>query len=433
MRRCLLVLTLAALTAAGHDIPNDVTAQIFFKPEGRVLRLLVRVPMKAMRDVDFPQRANGFMDIDRSRQLFRDAAKVWVADPIEVFEDGRKLAPFTIVAAGASLESDKSFTAYETAFAHTTGPPMPSETSVVWNQTLLDVLLETPIQSDKASFSIHSGLARLGLRTVTGLRFLPAGGTLRAFEFEGDPGLLHLDPSWFQASSSFVVEGFWHILGGSDHLLFLACLVIPFRRFRALFPIVTAFTLAHSVTLIASAYGLAPDALWFSPLVETLIAASIVYMAIENVVGVSTVQRRWLVAFVFGLIHGFGFSFALRETLQFAGSHLLSSLVSFNVGIEIGQLLVLILLIPSLEIFFRRGIAERMGTIILSVLIAHTGWHWMLDRGGQLSQYRFEWPEWSAANLAMALRWMAILVALAGVYWWLSRRPRVPQQEVTQR
>ena len=81
--------------------------------------------------------------------------------------------------------------------------------------------------------------------------------------------------------------GFTHILDGIDHLLFLFCLVIPFRRFRALVAVVTAFTVAHSITLFASAYDLAPDALWFPPLIETLIATSIVYMALENIVGAS--------------------------------------------------------------------------------------------------------------------------------------------------
>ena len=94
--------------------------------------------------------------------------------------------------------------------------------------------------------------------------------------------------------------------------------------------IVTAFTVAHSITLIAAASGFVPDALWFSPLIETLIAVSILYMAFENIIGATNVQRRWALAFGFGLIHGFGFSFALRETLQFAGSHLLTSLLSFN-------------------------------------------------------------------------------------------------------
>ncbi|HIG16397.1 MAG TPA: hypothetical protein EYQ31_03375, partial [Candidatus Handelsmanbacteria bacterium] len=83
------------------------------------------------------------------------------------------------------------------------------------------------------------------------------------------------------------------ILDGLDHLLFLLCLVVPFRRFRALVPIVTGFTVAHSVTLIASAYGLAPNALWFPPLVETLIALSIVYMAFENIIGASSAANTF--------------------------------------------------------------------------------------------------------------------------------------------
>src|SRR4029078_11504698 len=134
----------------------------------------------------------------------------------------------------------------------------------------------------------------------------------RAFEFTGNPGLVRLDPRWHQAALRFVRLGIGHILDGTAHLLFLACLVIPFRRIRPLVVIVTAFTLAHSLTLIAAASGFVPDALWFTPLIETLIAASILYMALENIVGVNSLQRRWALAFGFGLVHGFGFSFALR-------------------------------------------------------------------------------------------------------------------------
>jgi hypothetical protein len=254
----------------------------------------------------------------------------------------------------------------------------------------------------------------LGIRVATVLRFLPPGGAVRAFEFEGDPGLVRLDPRWHQAALRFVGSGFVHILDGTDHLLFLLCLVIPFRRFRPLITVVTAFTVAHSVTLIASAYNLGPDALWFPPLIETLIAVSIVYMALENIVG-SKVERRWMIALGFGLVHGFGFSFALRQTMQFAGSHLLTSLLSFNVGVELGQLLVLALLVPALEIIFRFVVAERIGTIIMSALVAHTGWHWMLERGDRLRQ--FGWPAFTSAQLASAMRWLMVIVILAGVVW----------------
>jgi hypothetical protein len=271
---------------------------------------------------------------------------------------------------------------------------------------------------------------------VTVLRFLPPGGAVRAFEFIGDPGLVRLDPRWHQTALRFIELGFFHILDGTDHLLFLLCLVIPFRRFRALIPVVTAFTVAHSITLMASAYNLGPDTLWFPPLIETLIAISIVYMALENIVGGSTTGRRWIISFGFGLVHGFGFSFALRQTLQFAGSHLLTSLLSFNLGVELGQLLVLVVLIPVLELLFRLVVAERMGTIILSALVAHTGWHWMLERGDRLRQYHVQWPEWNAAFLASAMRWLMIVVFVAGMVWWASvsvRRWAAPRKEESTR
>lgn len=223
---------------------------------------------------------------------------------------------------------------------------------------------------------------------VTVLRFLPAGRPVRAFEFIGDPGMVRLDPRWHQAALRFVDLGFRHILEGTDHLLFLFCLVIPFRRLRAMVPVVTSFTVAHSITLVASAYDLAPGELWFPPLIETLVAISIVYMALENIAGGISIERRWMVTLVFGLVHGFGFSFGLRQTLQFAGSHLLTSLVSFNIGVELGQLLVLAVIIPVLDVLFRYVVAERIGTIILSAQIAHTGWHWMVERLKALRQYR---------------------------------------------
>jgi len=420
--RSALALVIFAAAAVAHDIPNDVTVQAYFKPEGGHALLLVRAPMKAMRDVEFPQRGPGFLDFDRADRFLQDAATLWISDAIRLYEDDALLPKPHLAAVRASLESDRSFSSFEEALAHMSAPKLTNNTAVVWSQTLLDVLFEYPIRSERSNFAIHPALDRLGVRVVTALRFVPpsANGAVRAFEFTGDPGLVRLDPRWYQAATRFVEGGFEHILSGTDHLLFLCALVIPFRRFRALIPIVTAFTLAHSITLIASAYNLAPDALWFPPLIETLIAASIVYMALENIVGAANIHRRWVIAFGFGLVHGFGFSFALRETLQFAGSHLLTSLLSFNLGVELGQLLVLALLVPLLELLFRFGLQERMGTILLSAFVAHTGWHWMLDRGDRLMQFRFQWPEFNAVFLVSLLHWLMAIVALAGLVWLVS-------------
>jgi hypothetical protein len=416
--------------AAAHDIPNDVTVQMFLRPSGTRLDLLVRVPVKSMRDIDFPKLGPGYLDLARADQFLQDAATVWLVRPIEIYEGDARLPAPRLLAVRPSLESDKSFASYETAIAHITGPRLPESTQVPWDQVMLDAWLQYPITTERSEFSIRPNVDTLGVRVITVLRFLPSDGAIRAFEFEGDEGLIQLDPRWHQASLRFVRAGFLHILDGTDHLLFLLCLVIPFRQFRQLLLIVTSFTVAHSFTLIASAYGLGPDALWFPPLIETLIAMSILYMALENIVGANSVGRRWIVTFAFGLVHGFGFSFALRQTLQFAGSHLLTSLVSFNLGVELGQLLVLVVSIPLLDLLFRYVVAERMGTIILSALVAHTAWHWMIDRWGTLRQFPFPRPVLNASFLATSMRWAMVVVALAGLVWLVSvvlrKRPNKP-------
>jgi hypothetical protein len=194
--------------------------------------------------------------------------------------------------------------------------------------------------------------------------------------------------------------------------------VIPVRRLRPLVAIVTAFTVAHSITLIASAAGFAPGALWFPPLIETLIALSIVFMAFENIVGVR-LEHRWKFAFGFGLVHGFGFSFALRESLQFSGAHLLTSLLAFNVGVELGQLLVVLVAVPVLALLFRRVVNERMGTILLSALVAHSAWHWMVERGASLREYEWQLPTWDAALGVAAMRLAMLVLVVVGVAWML--------------
>ena len=401
---------------AAHDLPAHVVVHAFVKPEGSRLRVIVRVPLAAMGDVDYPTSGpGGLLDLTRVDRALNDAVALSLLPAFRIEENGAALARPRVAAVRLSLPSDRSFVTYEGALAHVTGPAIGGDTQVYWNQSLLDVLLEFDIRSDRSAFAIEPSLARLGVRVVTSLRFLPPGGVVRAFELVGDPGLVRLDPRWHQAAWRFVRLGFSHILGGADHLLFLVCLAIPMRRFRALLPVVTAFAVAHSITLIASALDLAPRALWFPPLIETLIALSIVCAAIENMLA-STFTHRWVVAFGFGLVHGFGFGFAMRESLQFAGAHLLSSLLAFNVGVELGQLLVLLLVLPPLVLLFRHVAAERIGIIVLSAVVAHAAWHWMVERAAALGRFSVEWPRPDAAFAAAAAGWLIVLVVAAGAF-----------------
>lgn len=413
----LAAMTLLVAPAQAHDVPIDAVVRMFVKPHGRVLRVLVRMPLKCITDAEYPHRERDFVDLAKVEPFLDEAAKTALVDRLDFYENGKALAAPQIASVRMSLDSDPSFLTYNSALAHVLGPRLPDSETLYWEQGILDVLFEYPIASEHSYFSMHAAFDRLAEHEVTTVQFLAPGGVSRAYELEGDAGLVHLDPNWFHAAGRFVVMGFRHILEGTDHLLFLLCLVIPYRRVRPLIPIITAFTVAHSFTLIASAYHYAPDVQWFAPLIETLIAASIFYMALENIV-VERPLHRWIITFCFGLVHGFGFSFGLQHSLQFAGSHLLTSLLSFNVGVELGQLLVLCLFVPALNLLFRRVVPERMGIIILSAIVAHQAWHWMVERFTVLEQ--FPWPSITTAGVLSALRWATAAVMLAALLWLTS-------------
>src|SRR4051812_38359836 len=181
-----IAVVLMSFALAAHDIPNDVTIQTFLKPEGQSLHLLVRVPLGAMRDMDYPKPLNttrtDLLDLARADATLRDAATLWVSDYIDVYENDRPLDAPRVVSVRAVLQSDKSFASYGEATTHLQAPPLPADTEFSWPQGLLDIRFDYPIQSDRSQFSIRPRLARLGIRTLTILRFLPPGGAARAFE-----------------------------------------------------------------------------------------------------------------------------------------------------------------------------------------------------------------------------------------------------------
>ncbi|HAA77262.1 TPA: hypothetical protein DCE37_19295 [Candidatus Latescibacteria bacterium] len=142
----------------------------------------------------------------------------------------------------------------------------------------------------------------------------------------------------------FLELGFDHILDGYDHLLFLAGLIVVATDWRSLLAVISAFTVTHSTTLILSAL----DILALDPVfTETLIAASIAYVGIENLVREQQ-TRRWIVAGAFGLIHGAGFSEHLTELLRsmMDMGNIWGPLIGFNLGIELGQIVVIAISVP---------------------------------------------------------------------------------------
>lgn len=170
--------------------------------------------------------------------------------------------------------------------------------------------------------------------------------------------------------------GIEHILMGYDHLVFLLALVLVPARVRALLAVVTAFTIAHSVSLALAALDvLAPS----SRLVEPAIALSIVYVGIENLY-VEDGSKRWRITFPFGLVHGFGFAGALHD-VAIPRSDIGKALASFNLGVEVGQLAVLSVVLPVVFLLRdRRAWITPRAVRVLSGAVAIAGGVWFLAR-----------------------------------------------------
>ena len=169
-----------------------------------------------------------------------------------------------------------------------------------------------------------------------------------------------------RGAGSFFPLGIEHILTGYDHLLFLLALMLRGGGLWSLLKIITAFTVAHSITLALAALDVI---VLPSVLVESVIALSIAYVALENLLPRYAVSRRWAVSFLFGLVHGFGFSSVLRE-IGLPKENLLLSLLNFNLGVEAGQLTVVLLAVPILMRLKAKSWEPRMVATISGVIFA---------------------------------------------------------------
>jgi hydrogenase/urease accessory protein HupE len=175
----------------------------------------------------------------------------------------------------------------------------------------------------------------------------------------------------------FLTLGVEHILTGYDHLVFLLGLLIAGGSLAAAVKIITSFTVAHSITLAVATLG------WIniSPrIVEPLIAISIAYVGLENIFR-RDLNRRWLLTFGFGLIHGFGFASVLREMgIGSAGEGVTLPLLSFNLGVELGQLAIASLILPLIWNLRRRTFFVSQFAPACSIMIALAGVYWLVIR-----------------------------------------------------
>ncbi len=229
----------------------------------------------------------------------------------------------------------------------------------------------------------HRGLARIESGSVTQTAVFGPERAEQTFNLAA--------PSVFEQIVTYVREGVWHIWIGFDHVLFLLALLLPavLRReaqtwlpvsrfapaFWEVLKVVTAFTVAHSITLSLAALELISLP---SRLVESVIAASVVFAALNNLYPLVS-ERRWAMAFAFGLIHGFGFASVLTD-LGLPGDALLSSLFGFNVGVELGQLAIVAVFLPLAFALRATRFYSRVvfagGSVIVAILAAI----WLAER-----------------------------------------------------
>ena len=189
-------------------------------------------------------------------------------------------------------------------------------------------------------------------------------------------------PSLLSTLERYLVTGIEHIFLGYDHIAFLVAVVLWARRLVPVIKVVTAFTVAHSITLSLATLNVIVIP---STIVEAAIAASIVYVAMENFF-TRDIDRRWRVTFAFGLVHGFGFASALRE-MGLPTNAVVPALAAFNIGVEIGQVAIVSIVVPALMaldqlIAFGGPKPARASSVVyaLSALITALGGYWFLSR-----------------------------------------------------
>jgi hypothetical protein len=403
--------------ANGGDLPPQIFLQGFVKQEDDRLQLLVRIPLVMLGSFGFPKRGPGYLDLARIDDRLREAAAA-TARQIELFEDGRRLTPTRTETRIAPL-ADRSFQSFDGARAHLRGPKLPDDTDLYWNQGFFDAALDYPIASPRAGFSVRVNVApELGQRVKLHLEFLPIGGPARIYDLPGGSRRVPLDPRWYEAAWTFARSGFV-VPFGLDRLVFLLCLAAPFRRFSSLLAVVVALTGVQALSVTASALGATPDWRLVVPLFETCLAAVVVFLAIENVVAPS-LRRRWLLACVVGVLSGFDFGHLLVGDWQFAGAHAVVSAVSFNLGVALGEVVTLVLALGALGLLFTHVTGKRLGVVLLSLVLGHAAWHWMLDGGHRLEHGASALV--STGSGAIVAWWMLLGLLVGGLAWFLPDR-----------
>jgi|GEM_PF-633597 len=264
------------------------------------------------------------------------------------------------------------------------------ESKLYVGDAVVDVVLwyaaEDPVLTYTVSSNLDPGLP--GQKSTANLILDYGPGDVKVFRSRG---LMHepveISRSTLSAVGTFILEGIRHILEGLDHVLFVVCLIIGAATLRSLLWRVTGFTLGHSVTLAVGFFGFVPSGAWFVPAIETGIALSIIYAAAIAIwpLGVRGENERFtfVVTCVIGLLHGLGFSFVLQNILQVTSSNIWQSLLAFNIGVEFGQLAIVLAVWPVFRLLRHTNITVwRVAQIATAAGCIAVAAMWTVERIG---------------------------------------------------
>jgi hypothetical protein len=368
--------------ANGHDLPPEIVLQGFLKPEDTRLHLMVRVPLVLLASFSLPKRGPGYLDLANIDNALQQATAS-TSRQIQLQEDGVLLVPIALKGR-VSLLSDRSFSSYSSALAHFDSPLLPSDTNLFWNQGFFDAQLEYTIRSAQSRFSIAVDVApELGQRLKLRLDFLPVDRPVLSYRLPAGLGWIALDPRWYEAGWLFVKLGLIDGLG-LQRFVFLLCLVAPFRQFRSLAAVVAMSAALQAMTCTQIAHGMVHDSPLLAPLFIATLGAAIVLLAIGNLAA-PVLRRRWFISAVVGAVGGIDLGDALADALQFAGTQTWVATAAFDLGALLTQLAVLAIALGGMRLLFARVLGASLGLIVLSAVLGHLGWHWMVDAGHEFA------------------------------------------------
>ncbi len=389
---CFIFLLGVAATARAHFLLNLNVRILHVEHLADGLRIYLRTPMPYLvADRVGPVGSNGLPEpAPYTTNRIEEEKLVHYLDPDQLRRNPKGLGTFAgegfrLVADGKLLDAmveqvhvyrvgtQPDFaTLDEARAAFATGRAFPEEAKPLYvGDAVVDIVLRykvgAPIHNYSVSSTLDPGLPGQENTANLILDYSPTGTKVfRARGLLGEPVII--SRSALSAVVTFIKEGIRHILEGLDHVLFILCLALGATQLISLVWRVTGFTIGHTITLTAGFFGFVPSGAWFVPTVETGIALSIIYAAAIAVMPraelAGSERSMFFVTCSIGLLHGLGFSFVLHKILQITSPDIWQSLLAFNLGVEIGQLTIILATWPAFRLIQRSSdFAWRIGRV----------------------------------------------------------------------